>query len=416
MKSIVSVNVGSDQSYEPLAVMFSEILKNNPAFSDVNLMFEYRLIDHSGFCDLVIIGQKNNIPCAYIVELKEWKGRPCIPFKDKNDKAVKEKILYNGNTPKRHPAAQVKDYVDSCRKKHSAITSASTLCEVRGSVFFPCLSNDHLKTYMEKPNEKLTEKYPVFNKIDDLAKDILSFIDAPAPEFFKDFSKGTYSQSYDLKSWAENALRTFMNDGEAEKPFNMIDAQGDTYDAICSALDKAIKDQGKEKKVFIIEGKPGTGKTAVAVNLLLYGLQKTLELNNYTQNVLFASSSTNEKTWQNTFSGKECKNLMVPASMFNPGMNSTTKNTISQEVDRNEEFKKLELFEKELSSTGERVFRRDKWREVWRLIRENKIKACECKIKDNMYFKSVAPSSKSVFLWAICCPNLNIPCFVLYYG
>lgn len=261
LKSIVSVNVGSDQSYEPLAIMFSEILKNNQAFSDVNLMFEYRLIDHSGFCDLVIIGQKNGVPCAYIVELKEWKDRPCIPFRDKNDKAVKGKILYHGNNPKLHPAAQVKGYVDSCKKKHSAITESTTQCDVRGSVFFPCLSDEHLATYTKTPNAKLTEEYPVFNKKEDLAKDILSFIDAPAPEFFKNFSKGTYSQSYDLKSWAENALRTFMNDGEAEKPFNMNGKQGDTYDAICTALDNAIKDQSKEKKVFIIEGKPGTGKT-----------------------------------------------------------------------------------------------------------------------------------------------------------
>lgn len=403
VKNTVSVNVGTDKSYEPLSVMLTDIAKDNTAFGKVNLLFEYRLVDHKGFCDLVIIGKKENIPCVYIVELKEWKsGRICVPFKDALGEKKKRKILYNGDNVVKHPSAQVEEYVKSCKERHSAITeySGDGKVTVKGRVFFPCMDNETLDTYRANPNHNLVKEYPVFNSTEELKNDLLQFIDAPDPDFAEKFSLGCYAQGTDLKSWAENALRTFMNDGEAEKPFTLLDSQDEAYNEIFKELQKSIQDTSGEKKVFIIEGEPGSGKTAVAINLLLDALKETQKLpdQKYRRNILFASSSTNEKTWENTFSENKCKDLIAGTSMFNPGVSSTNKNEIAWNV--REKHPDMDLFEEELTNQGELVFKRSRWRDVWKLIREGDVDECRfgdhpCHIENNMYFLTIADEAHS---------------------
>ena len=376
--------------------MFAAIIRENKSFKNVNLIFEYRLIDHSGFCDLVVIGQKANNPCVYIIELKEWdNNRKCIPYCNADNKAVKGKILYNGNNVVNHPSAQVEGYVKSCKNKHSAVTMSDIDIAVVGRVFFPCFNDETIDGYRQKPNHNLVKDYSVFNSTKKLADDILKFIDSPDPDFLKKFSFGTYAQGTDLKSWAENALRKFMNDGEAKPPFTLIDTQETAYNDIVKELEKSIKDTSNEKKVFIIEGEPGSGKTAVAINLLLEALsiEQQLPDDKYTRNILFASSSTNEKTWKNTFSGKDCKDLIVKDSMFNPGFNSTSKNEISRLFEKSEYHYLLD--DEIVESTGERKFNRKRWREIWDVVKNKKIKGVPCEISDNMYFLTIADEAHS---------------------
>src|SRR5690606_30493064 len=65
------------------------------------------------------------------------------------------------------------------------------------------------------------------------------------------------------------------------KEFILIDDQKLVYE---SALDLARKSTDSQKNVLIVEGGPGTGKSVVAINLLVTSIQNKLNAHYVTKN------------------------------------------------------------------------------------------------------------------------------------
>ena len=274
IRQFVSPNVGPEESFEEVSKFLAEITETNPEFGKVTLLFEYKPPCYPGYCDVILLGKRNEVPCAYVIELKDWSERKCIAAKSR--RRGKRQILYNGASCD-HPSAQAEGYVTALLNSHSAVVQPNgyNKPQVRGVVFFT--NNDFndvsLATYRQRPFDKLTADYPVFNNREMLAEDIKNFIAEGDDAFANEFLKGAYTQSYELKQFVCHAIQNYLADREAEKPFVLSAKQDQVFEKLFDALKDALEDPQKKKQVFVVKGQPGTGKTAVAVNLLVEALK-----------------------------------------------------------------------------------------------------------------------------------------------
>ncbi|MBR4519027.1 MAG: DUF2075 domain-containing protein [Victivallales bacterium] len=395
LKKHVSTNVGDEESYAQLSKLLAGIVKSNTEFGHVEILFEYKPPCYSGYSDVILLGKKNGVPCAYVIELKNWsKDRVCQCYIGRKKRNGEYPISYN-NAPCDHPSTQVKGYVTALEKTHSAVVKPNgyETPQVRGVVFFtnPDFDDSSLESYRNKPFDQLTKDYPVFNcqsaSLQALAMDIQEHL-AEGDEAFKEkFLQGTYTQSYELQQFVCHAIQSYLSDGTAEKPFVLSEKQEEAFVALFDALKKALEDPNK-KQVFVVKGLPGTGKTAVAVNLLVEAL-KLADRHRKLGNVVFTSATTNAKTWENIFNSDE--KVLISTKEFNPGINGSNN---AQAIKLFEDAKLGHLIETDRK--GKKSFKLDRWRDVWAALRDGKVDTGRPKLTENMHSLTIVDEAHSL--------------------
>lgn len=395
LKKHVSTNVGDEESYVQLSKLLAGIVKDNKEFGHVEILFEYKPPCYSGYSDVILLGKKDDVPCAYVIELKNWsQDRVCQRYIGRKKRNGEYPINYN-NAPCDHPSTQVKGYVTALKTTHSAVVEPKgyETPQVRGVVFFtnPDFNDSSLKSYRNKPFDQLTEDYPVFNcqsaSLKALSEDIKNHL-AEGDEAFKEkFLKGTYTQSYELQQFACHAIQSYLSDGTAEKPFALSETQEEAFGALFDALKKALENPS-EKKVFVVKGLPGTGKTAVAVNLLVEAL-KLADRHRELGNVVFTSATTNAKTWENIFNSDE--KVLISTKEFNPGINGSNN---AQAIQLFEDAGLGHLIE--MDGNGKRSFRLDRWRDVWAALRDGMVDTGRPQLTENMHSLTIVDEAHSL--------------------
>lgn len=227
---------------------------------------EYRIPATSRRIDFIITGldyeDKHHI---IIVELKQWET---VQKVDDEDAVVKTMI--NRHVIKTtHPSYQAWSYA-------SLIEDYNDSVEKKKIVLHPCA---YLHNYIAFENDDplLSENYneyinraPVFTKGDavKLRKFISNFVKrGDEGKGLFEIENGKIRPSKSL----QDAL-ILMLDGNEE--FLMIDDQKVVFEKVRKTTKKAML--FGEKKVFIIEGGPGTGKSVLAINLLVKLLSENL--------------------------------------------------------------------------------------------------------------------------------------------
>ena len=339
------------ESYSQVSQMLALAKSKYPEIGKVNLttsnlMLEYKLPAASAWCDLVMMGKRDGKPRVIIIELKNW-------VRNTTDRPGDQEGLINHNgTQHLHPADQVRGYTEYCQRFHSTVQDENA--EVRGCVYFT--KNIDLAPYKAVPNETLTVNYPLFNTstTDNLADYVKERIEEPDPEFAKRFVKGYYKQDRNiLKQVAQN----FSKSKDA-RPFVLLDEQRKGFQVVMNALENSIKNG--RKHVIIVEGPPGSGKSAVAVNLWFEAVLK-YGLKGEEKNIVFVTTSSSQKdNWKEIFDvyGDQlgAQHLIIASNSFNPGMNGASmKNEylpVFRRIDaqkyispRNEKSLKYEYFE-----------------------------------------------------------------------
>lgn len=237
-----------------------------PGFDQLHLYFngtsalslEYQLPAASSWCDVVLLGRGNQGPGAVIIELKHWQTQGDYP------EATTGLINHLGQ-PVLHPSDQVRGYVEYCRRFHSAVHGHSAT--VNGCVLFTQRTN--IEAYKLHPNDQLTQEFPCFSYFEaDLAAPFPSFIGqtitAPDFEFAQAFERGTYRQDRGfVRQIGEQILHPELS------PFVLLDNQRRAFFLCRAQVESALFQQGKAaaKKVIVVEGPPGSGKSVVAAKI-----------------------------------------------------------------------------------------------------------------------------------------------------
>lgn len=261
-KGISHNNVSEFMSWENSMSYMQKVLDDTDIADDVQIAIEYQIPQTSKRVDFIVAGtDKNDIDNVVIIELKQW---------EEAERTSRAGIVtaFTGGSLKAvaHPSYQAYSYAKTIENFNASVQDMSIPLS-------PCA---FLHNY----------KHSKRNEIDnELYEDIIR----EAPIYLKDEEKQLrdFIKRFVTKKSTNNILYTIDNGRirpskslqdsigsmlRGNEEFIMIDEQKVAFETIKRLVINAIR---KNKKyTVIIEGGPGTGKTVVAIQLLVDLIQK----------------------------------------------------------------------------------------------------------------------------------------------
>ena len=234
-----------------------KVLNDQDIPSDAGIAIEYNIPQTSKRVDFLISGYgKKEDANVILVELKQWDELEAVPGRD----GLVE--TYTGNAVRQvvHPSYQAWSYAMLISDYNASVQEGMVS-------IFPCAYLHNYRRHNQDPLD--AEQYEIYLE------------DAPA------FTRGEVTK---LRNFIKKSIRTGDNkeliykiDSGRIKPskslqdsiakmlkgnreFIMLDEQKVIYEEILSESRQSVKDD--KKRVVIVKGGPGTGKSVVAVNLL----------------------------------------------------------------------------------------------------------------------------------------------------
>lgn len=225
---------------------------------DATVAIEYKIPATSMRIDFILAGlDRNDDKNVVIIELKQWEEIDEVPDED----GIVKTFINKGKVRTTHPSYQAWTY--SC-----AIEDYNEGVEKNKIALHPCA---YLHNYVKRKNDPLTsqiysnyiENAPVYTqgeviKLRDFITRYVSKGDDG--KILYDIEGGRIRPSKSL----QDALK-LMLDGNEE--FKLMDNQKVVFEKIRKTVFKKML--GGKKNVFIIKGGPGTGKSVLAINLLV---------------------------------------------------------------------------------------------------------------------------------------------------
>jgi DUF2075 family protein len=257
-KEATGKKVGASEikSWQGSLTYMAKVLRDDGLPNDAGLAIELHIPQSSKRIDFLLTGRdENQAKNAVLIELKQW-SKASATTKD----AIVKTALGGGLVETIHPSYQVWSYAALLEGFNEAVYDKSI--EVRPCAYLHNYVSDGIINSAHY--EAYTSKAPLFLKgPEELAK-LRSFlkkhiIHGDNKEVLYELSNGKIRPS---KALAE-ALSGLMK-GKPE--FVLIDDQKAIFE---SALAAAREASIETPKVLIIEGGPGTGKTVLAINLLV---------------------------------------------------------------------------------------------------------------------------------------------------
>ena len=242
------------RSWKNSMMYMNNIVNTDEIPDESEVAIEYQIPLTSKRVDFIIAGldgdKKGNI---VIVELKQWESA-----KKSNKSAIVSTRFQHGEQEVAHPSYQAWSYAEMLYNYNESIRdnqiNISPCAYLHNYQPDNVISHTHYDEYIEKA--------PLFLKND--AKKLQNFIKTR------------------IKYGAKNGIVWMIEDGKLKpskqladslcsmlkgnREFILLDDQKVVYE---TALDLAIKSKMSDKHVLIVEGGPGTGKSVVAINLLV---------------------------------------------------------------------------------------------------------------------------------------------------
>ena len=251
-------NKSQIRSWENSMEFMYKILIDDEIPDDSGVAIEFTIPTTSKRIDFIISGQDDNkTDNVVIIELKQWDSAQKVTGKD----GIVKTFLGGGIRETTHPSYQAWTYA-------SLIENFNETVEEDKIDLYPCA---YLHNYDFTKDTILTDEIykryydlaPLYGKKDalKLRKFIKKYIKTgDTTDILYRIDNGKIRPSKKLQDCLKGML-------EGNKYFYMIDEQKVAYElAVKMARDSYIDDK---KRVLIVEGGPGTGKSVVAINLLV---------------------------------------------------------------------------------------------------------------------------------------------------
>ena len=272
------LNAGQNKEYESWhnSMQFMRnIVDDNEIDDDVKIAIEYNIPLTSKRVDFIISGSdifgNDNV---VIVELKQWQEAEIVD--DDMHYCVRTNVGKRGNIVP-HPSYQAYSYA-------RIISNNCQTVDDNSINLAPCA---YLHNY--KPEKKYVLEAPIYKEWTDEAPFFIKNQVAEFNNFVKNFVTKCSSRG-DLLYYIDNgrikptkALQdTLVSMVEGNKEFVLLDEQIVIYDMCLKTMSQCLAD-GK-KRTIVIQGGPGTGKSVLAVNLLMEFLKRELNTSYVTKN------------------------------------------------------------------------------------------------------------------------------------
>ena len=234
------------------------------------IAIEYRIPNSNKRVDFIVSGEDQmGRESAVVIELKQWQKMEKVESKE----AIVKTNLHGRNVEAIHPSYQAWSYVSMIEDYNEDVRRYKINLK-------PCA---YLHNYRLKENDDLVDecyeyyidKAPVFTRgdTDRLSKFISKYIKKGNPEVLYHIDHGRIVPSKSLQDSLSSMLR-------GNQEFTLIDDQKVVFERALEIVKKEEK-----KKVYIVHGGPGTGKTVLAINMLVAIL-------NMDQNVMYVTKNS----------------------------------------------------------------------------------------------------------------------------
>ena len=234
------------------------------------IAIEYRIPNSNKRVDFIVSGEDQmGRESAVVIELKQWQKMEKVESKE----AIVKTNLHGRNVETIHPSYQVWSYVSMIEDYNEDVRKYKINLK-------PCA---YLHNYRLKENDDLVDecyeyyidKAPVFTRgdTDRLSKFISKYIKKGNPDVLYHIDHGRIVPSKSLQDSLSSMLR-------GNQEFTLIDDQKVVFERALEIVKKEEK-----KKVYIVHGGPGTGKTVLAINMLVAIL-------NMDQNVMYVTKNS----------------------------------------------------------------------------------------------------------------------------
>lgn len=234
------------------------------------IAIEYRIPNSNKRVDFIVSGEDQmGRESAVVIELKQWQKMEKVESKE----AIVKTNLHGRNVETIHPSYQAWSYVSMIEDYNEDVRKYKINLK-------PCA---YLHNYRLKENDDLVDdcyeyyidKAPVFTRgdTDRLSKFISKYIKKGNPDVLYHIDHGRIVPSKSLQDSLSSMLR-------GNQEFTLIDDQKVVFERALEIVKKEEK-----KKVYIVHGGPGTGKTVLAINMLVAIL-------NMNQNVMYVTKNS----------------------------------------------------------------------------------------------------------------------------
>ena len=257
------LNAGQKKEYDAWhnSMQFMRnVVDDDDIDDDVKIAIEYNIPLTSKRVDFIISGSDaNGNDNVVIVELKQWQEAEIVD--DDMLYCVKTNVGKKGNIVP-HPSYQAYSYARIIYNNCQTVADNSIN-------LVPCA---YLHNY--KPEKKYVLESPIYKEWTDEAPFFIKSQVAEFTAYVKKFVTKCSSRG-DLLYFIDNgrikptkALQdTLVSMVEGNKEFVLLDEQIVIYDMCLKTMTQCLAD-GK-KRTIVIQGGPGTGKSVLAVNLLM---------------------------------------------------------------------------------------------------------------------------------------------------
>ena len=233
--------------------------------TDHGVILEYQLPLTSKRLDCLISGKdKNDADNAVIIELKQWSR--CREASGDN-----EVLTWVGGDEREvlHPSVQVAQYTMYLQDTQTAFHSDENPVSLSSCTYLHNYSYDPEDVIFSSKFSDIIKDYPLFtaDNTDGLKGFLLDKLEnGDGLQVLKKIENGKYKPSKKLMDHVGNLIK-----GKLE--YTLLDEQLVIFDKVLSCVkNDFFNDQKKvvndQKKVVIVKGGPGTGKSVIAINLM----------------------------------------------------------------------------------------------------------------------------------------------------
>ncbi|WP_106498341.1 DUF2075 domain-containing protein [Lentibacillus sp. Marseille-P4043] len=260
------------RSWDNSMLHMYRVLNDSSIPDNAGVAIEYRIPYSSKRVDFLLSGHDGDNDTVVIVELKQWSEVEKVEGKE----AIVKTAINRGLHEVAHPSYQAWSYA-------ALIEDYNENVQDEGIHLEPCA---YLHNYRVQNNDPLTDSIydyyvnlaPVYAKgdVERLRKFIKKHIKyGDNKEIIYQIDQGRIRPSKSLQDALSNMLK-------GNQEFVMIDEQKVVYETALQLAEKAVETDTKQ--VMIIEGGPGTGKSVLAINLLVALTNKSLTCQYVTKN------------------------------------------------------------------------------------------------------------------------------------